>query len=68
MSVYFVLEFRIFVMMESINGVYYFALKIFVMMRNTSDVLFLCLINKKIKQETLICISVFSSLINFIYF
>ena len=50
MSVYFVLEFRIFVMIESTNGVYYFVLKIFVMMRNTSDVLFLCLINIKIKQ------------------
>ena len=38
MSVYFVLELRIFVMMESTNGVCYFVLKMFVMMGNTSDV------------------------------
>ena len=37
MNVYFVLELRIFVMMESTNGVCYFVLKIFVMMGNTSD-------------------------------
>ena len=38
MSVYFVLELIIFVMMRSINDVCYFVLKIFVMMGNTSDV------------------------------
>ena len=37
MSVYFVLELIIFVMMESTNGVCYFVFKMFVMMRNTSD-------------------------------
>ena len=38
MNVYFVLELIIFVMMESINGVCYFVLKMFVMMGNTSDI------------------------------
>ena len=38
MSVYFVLELRIFVMMGSINVVCYFVLEVFVMMRITSDV------------------------------
>ena len=38
MSVYFVLEFRIIVMMESTNGVCYFVLKMFVIMENISDV------------------------------
>ena len=38
MSVYFVLELRIFVMLESTNDVCYFVLKMFVMMENTSDV------------------------------
>ena len=42
MSVYFILELRIFVMMESIDGVCYFCLlfclKMFVMMGNTTDV------------------------------
>ena len=38
MSVYFVLELRIFVIMESTNGVYYFVLKMFVMMGNTSEI------------------------------
>ena len=38
MSVYFVLELRIFVIMESINDVYYFFLKMFVMMENTSEI------------------------------
>ena len=37
MSVYFVLELRIFVIMESTNGVCYFVLKMFVMMGNTSE-------------------------------
>ena len=37
MSVYFVLELRIFFMMESSNDVCFFVLEIFVMMR-TSDV------------------------------
>ena len=35
---FFFLELRIFVMMESSNGVCYFVLKMFVMMENTSDV------------------------------
>ena len=42
MSVYFVLKLRIFVMVESTNGVCsfscYFVLKMFVMIGNTSDV------------------------------
>ena len=38
MSVYFVLELIIFVMMGNINNVCYFVLKIFVMLKNTSDV------------------------------
>ena len=38
MSVYFVLELIIFVMMRSINDVCYFVLKMFVMMGNTNDV------------------------------
>ena len=38
MSVYFVLELRIFVMMESTNDVCYFVSKMFVMMENNSDV------------------------------
>ena len=38
MSVYFVLELIIFVMMENTNGVCYFVLKMFVMMGNTTDV------------------------------
>ena len=38
MSVYFVLELRIFVMMRSMNDVCYFVLEMFVMMENTSDV------------------------------
>ena len=38
MSVYFVLELIIFVMMGSTNGVIYFVLKMFLIMRNTSDV------------------------------
>ena len=42
MSVYFILELRIFVIMENTNGVCYFAcyfvLKMFVMMGNMSDV------------------------------
>ena len=37
MNIYFVLEFKIFVMMESTNSVCYFDLKMFVMMKNTSD-------------------------------
>ena len=42
MSVYFILELRIFVMMGNTNGVCYFVLEMFVMMRNTSDIRFLC--------------------------
>ena len=38
MSIYFILELRIFVMMGSINGVSNFVLEMFVMMGNTSDV------------------------------
>ena len=38
MSVYFVLELRIFVMIESINDVCYFVLEIFVVIGSTSDV------------------------------
>ena len=38
MSVYFVLELRIIVMMRSTNDVCYFVLKMFVMMGNTGDV------------------------------
>ena len=38
MSVYFILELRIFVIMENTNGVCYFVLKMFVMKGNTSDV------------------------------
>ena len=38
MSDYFILEHRIFVKMGSINDVYYFVLKMFVMMGSTSDV------------------------------
>ena len=38
MSGYFVLELKIFVMMESINYVYYFVLEMFVMMGSISDV------------------------------
>ena len=38
MSIYFVLELKIFVMVESTNGVCYFVLKMFMMMGNTSDV------------------------------
>ena len=38
MTVYFVLELIIFVMMESTNDVCYFVLKMFVMLGNTSDV------------------------------
>ena len=38
MSVYFVLELIIFVMMGNINDVYYFVLEMFVMMGSTSDV------------------------------
>ena len=38
MSVYFVLELIIFVIMGSTNGVIYFVLKMFLIMRNTSDV------------------------------
>ena len=38
MSIYFVLELRIFVMMGSTNVVCYFVLEMFVMMGNTSDV------------------------------
>ena len=45
MRIYFVLEHRIFVMMENTNVVCYFGLKMFVMMGRTSDVLFLCLIS-----------------------
>ena len=40
MSVYFVLQLRIFVMMRSINDVCYFVLEMFVMMGNISDVWF----------------------------
>ena len=38
MRVYFVLEIIIFVMLESVNGICYFVLKMFVMMRNPNDV------------------------------
>ena len=38
MSVYFVLELIIFVMMGNTNGVCYFVVEMFVMMGNTSDV------------------------------
>ena len=38
MSVYFILELRIFVTMENINDVCYFVLKMFVMMKSTSNV------------------------------
>ena len=38
MTVYFVLELRIFVMIGSTNVVCYFVLEMFVMMGNTSDV------------------------------
>ena len=38
MNVYFVLEFIIFIMMENTNGVYYFVLKMFMMMGNINDV------------------------------
>ena len=38
MSVYFVLELGIFVMIENINDFCYFVLEMFVMMRSTSDV------------------------------
>ena len=38
MSVYFVLELIIFVIMESSNGVCYFVLKMFVKMGKTSDI------------------------------
>ena len=38
MSVYFVLELIIFVIIGSTNGIYYFVLEMFVMMGNTSDV------------------------------
>ena len=38
MSVYFVLELKIFVMMGSINNACYFVLELFVIMRITSDV------------------------------
>ena len=38
MSVYFVLELRIFLMMGSTNDVCYFVLEMFVMIGNTSDV------------------------------
>ena len=38
MSVYFVLELIIFVMMGSTNDVCYFVLKMFLIMRNISDV------------------------------
>ena len=37
MSVYFVLELIIFVMMGNTNGDCYFVLEMFVMMENTSD-------------------------------
>ena len=59
MSIYFVLELGIFVMMESTNGVCYFCLlfilEMFVMMGNTSDVschFFYCilLLDKNYKQ------------------
>ena len=38
MNVYFVLELKIFVMIERTNDVCYFVLKMFVMMGSTSDV------------------------------
>ena len=38
MNIYFVLELRIFVIMENTNVVCYFVLKIFLMMGNISDV------------------------------
>ena len=38
MSVYFVLELRIFVIMGSTNDVYYFVLEMFVMMKSNNDV------------------------------
>ena len=38
MSVYFVLEFRILVMVGNINDVCYFALEMFVMMRSSNDI------------------------------
>ena len=38
MSVYFVLELIIFVIIESINDVCYFVLEMFVMMGSTTDV------------------------------
>ena len=44
MSVYFVLKFRIFETMEALIVFVIFVLKMFVIMRNTSDILFLCLI------------------------
>ena len=37
MSVYFVLELRIFMMIENTNGICYFVLKMFVMIENASD-------------------------------
>ena len=42
MSVYFILELIIFVMMGSINDTCYFVLVMFVMMRSISDVCLLC--------------------------
>ena len=38
MSVYFVLELKIFVMIGSTNDVFYFVLEMFMIMRNTNDV------------------------------
>ena len=43
MSFYFVLELRIFVMIENTNDVSYFVLKLFVIMGSINDVWFLCL-------------------------
>ena len=45
MSVYFVLELRIFVMTGSTNDACCFVLELFVIMGITSDVLFLCLMS-----------------------
>ena len=43
MSVYFVSELRIFVIMGSTNDVCYFVFEMFVIMGSTGDVLLLCL-------------------------